>query len=96
MKLSPRRNSFAGTYDFSCFGYIIDVAGGQSGLFEEILKLHPNIRATLFDQSQVVNNPANLRKEAFGDHWTAVDGHFFHSVPKEAILTCSTYPTRLE
>lgn len=74
--------AIAGAYNFSCFNHIIDIGGGQGGFLAEILKLYPNIRATLFDQPQVVKNPAYLTKELFGDRWTTVGGDFFQSVPK--------------
>ena len=72
----------AGVYDYSRFDHIIDIGGGQGGLLAEILKLHPNIRATLFDLPQVVKNPAYLSKEEFGDRWRTVGGDFFQSVPR--------------
>lgn len=73
--------AIAGAYDFARFGHIVDVAGGQGGLLAEILKLHPNVRGTLFDQPEVVRNPAYFSQEAFAERWATVGGDFFHSVP---------------
>jgi hypothetical protein len=71
----------AAAYDYSRFGHIVDVGGGQGGFLAEILKLHPTVRATLFDLPQVISNPAYLGGEAFVGRWTTVAGNFFQSVP---------------
>jgi len=73
--------AIAGAFDYSRFGHIIDIGGGQGGLLAEILKVHPTIRGTLFDLPQVVRNPVYLSKQGFGERWTTVGGDFFQSVP---------------
>jgi hypothetical protein len=73
--------AIAGTYDYSRFGHIVDVGGGQGGLLVEILKRHPNVRGTLFDLPEVVRNPVYLSKETFPERWATVGGDFFQSVP---------------
>jgi O-methyltransferase domain/Dimerisation domain len=73
--------AIAGAYDYSRFSHIVDIGGGQGGLLAEILKLHPNVRGTLFDLPEVVRTPAYLSKEAFPERWATVGGDFFQSVP---------------
>jgi O-methyltransferase domain len=41
-------------YDFSGFNHIVDVGGGQGHLIRAILKAHPNVTGTLFDQPHVI------------------------------------------
>lgn len=72
----------ATAYDYSQFEHIIDVGGGQGGLLAEILKLHPKVRATLFDLPHVIQNPNYLTKaEGLSGRWTTASGDFFQSVP---------------
>ncbi|MFN0073109.1 MAG: methyltransferase [Chloroflexota bacterium] len=73
--------AIAGAYNFSRFGHIVDVGGGQGGLLVEILTLHPTVRGTLFDLPQVIRHPAWRSEEAFAERWTTVGGDFFQSVP---------------
>jgi hypothetical protein len=73
--------AIAGAFDFSQFGHIIDIGGGQGGLLAEILKLYPAIRGTLFDLPQVVRNPVYLSKQSLAQRWTTVAGDFFQSLP---------------
>jgi hypothetical protein len=76
--------AIAAAYDFSRFGQIVDVGGGQGGLLAEILRFHPMVRGTLFDLPQVIQNPAFLYEEAFAGRWTAASGDFFQFVPSDA------------
>lgn len=73
--------AIAGAYDYARFQHIIDVGGGQGGLLAEILKLHPTVRGTLFDLSQVISQPAYLHRESLPARWTTISGDFFQSVP---------------
>ena len=41
-------------YDFSPFRHIVDVGGGQGLMLAAILRAHPHVRGTLFDQPDVV------------------------------------------
>lgn len=73
--------AIAGAYDYTQFGQIVDIGGGQGGLLAEILKRHPNARGTLFDLPGVIRNPVYLHNEAFPDRWATVGGDFFQSIP---------------
>jgi hypothetical protein len=65
-------------YDFSRFGTIADVGGGNGALLAAIVAAHPDVRGILFDQPHVVAN-AQLP-----DGVEAVGGSFFESVPDGA------------
>ena len=62
-------------YDFSLFGTIGDIGGGQGHLVEAILKLSPNSRGILFDQPHVIGRVKT--DDAIGDRLTAQGGDFF-------------------
>ena len=72
----------AATYDFSQFGTIVDVGGGNGILLEAILKAHPSLRGVLFDMPHVADR-AQQRIEAVGvgERCKAVGGDFFLEVP---------------
>jgi O-methyltransferase/methyltransferase family protein len=69
-------------YDFSPFGTVIDIGGGEGGLLAAILKAHPGVKGVLFDVPRVVRK-AERRIEAEGlfDRCKIVSGDFFQSVP---------------
>lgn len=52
-------------YDFSPFGTIADIGGGNGSLLMEILQRYPHIRGILVDQPQTIEH-ARLRLEARG------------------------------
>lgn len=76
--------AIAATLDLSGVGGIVDIGGGQGGFLSEILKIAPDVHATLFDTHAVVADPAGLVAGGFGDRWSAVGGDFFQSVPDGA------------
>jgi len=69
-------------YDFSQFGKIIDVGGGNGALIISILKANPKISGALFDLPHVVED-AQKHIEAAGltGRCEVVAGDFFESVP---------------
>lgn len=69
-------------YDFSRFGTLVDVGGGQGALLGRILQRYPGARGILFDQPQVVDEAPKLL-QALGvlDRCQVVGGSFFESVP---------------
>jgi hypothetical protein len=72
----------ADAYDFSRFGTIVDVGGGQGHMLVPILRSNPALRAVLFDLPHVVESARKLLTEAgFGDRCELVSGNFFESVP---------------
>lgn len=70
------------TYDFSRFGTVVDVGGGQGSLMAAILAAHPAIRGILFDLPRVVESaPPVLKGAGVDDRCRVIGGDFFASVP---------------
>ncbi|MCK1743025.1 methyltransferase [Bradyrhizobium sp. 139] len=70
-------------YDFSGFGHIVDVGGGQGSLLSAILQTWPQARGTLFDQPQVVAGvKEQLQAHGVVDRCAIVGGSFFDAVPE--------------
>jgi len=65
----------AGTYDFSRFSHVIDVGGGSGSLLGAIVRAHPSVQGTLFDQAHVV---AGVEMDGID----VVSGSFFEAVPR--------------
>ena len=68
----------AATYDFRPDTHVVDVGGGQGALLSAVLRAHPSLTGTVFDQPHVVagSAPADL-----SGRWSAEGGSFFESVP---------------
>lgn len=64
----------AGTYDFSRFAHVVDVGGGRGSLLAAIVRAHPGVQGTLFDQPHVVEDVVIDGVEVIG-------GNFFDAVP---------------
>lgn len=72
-------------YDFSPFRHIVDVGGGQGLMLAEILRAHPHIRGTLFDQRGVIARArAVLAERGVIDRCDVVGGSFFEALPEGA------------
>ena len=75
----------AGGYDFSQFGVLADVGGGQGLLLATILAANPSMRGILFDQPQVVAGaPELLARAGVAERCDIVAGDFFESIPSGA------------
>lgn len=74
--------AFLDSYDFSNFGIVADIGGGQGILLSAVLEKYPRISGILFDSEEVVHT-ANIIK----DRCKAVAGSFFEAVPKN----CDAY-----
>jgi hypothetical protein len=69
-------------YDFSRFGVIVDVGGGNGGFLAAILAANPGMRGVVFDQPHVVTGAAPLLAAAgVADRCEVVGGSFFEAVP---------------
>jgi ubiquinone/menaquinone biosynthesis C-methylase UbiE len=69
-------------FDFGKFKYIIDIAGGQGFFLTSILNKHKNIRGTVFDLPQVINNSQQHFKDTgLSDRANFIAGSFFESIP---------------
>jgi hypothetical protein len=72
-------------YDFSVFGVVADVGGGNGSQMTEILKKHSRLKGILFDLPHVIER-AKERIQAAGlpDRCQLVPGSFFDAVPEGA------------
>jgi hypothetical protein len=69
-------------YDFSRFGTVVDVGGGNGTLIAAILRAHPGVRGIVFDQPHVVAGAeAVLRAAGVDERAHTEPGDFFASVP---------------
>lgn len=69
-------------YDFSRFGRIVDVGGGNGAFLATILAHSPGLRGVLFDQPHVVRGAGPLLAAAgVADRCEVVSGSFFEAVP---------------
>ena len=69
-------------YDFSAFGTVVDVGGGQGSLLSAILRATPAARGILVDLPHVVETARTLVEErGIADRCELVGGSFFESVP---------------
>lgn len=72
-------------YDFSGFGHVVDVGGGDGSLLAAILAATPGLRGTLFDTEKMIEPAARVLGAAgVADRADAVAGDFFVSVPAGA------------
>lgn len=71
-------------YDFSTFGSVVDVGGGEGGLLTAILRASPRARGTLFDLPQVIARVEREGLRADDDvagRTALVAGDFFAELP---------------
>ncbi len=86
-RVSLAENSkIAEAYPFGDFARIIDVGGGRGGLLVAILKQHPSLAAVLYEQAQVLADPADLHQAGLLDRVELMAGDFFTEVPSGADL----------
>jgi hypothetical protein len=75
-------NELVTAYDFSAFGTIVDVGGGQGWLLSAILRATPAARGILVDLPHVVETARDLVEErGVASRCKLVGGSFFESVP---------------
>jgi len=72
----------AAAYDFSRFGTIIDVGGGEGALLAGILRANPALRGVVFDMPRVAEGAnETIAAAGLGDRCEFVGGDFFEAVP---------------
>jgi hypothetical protein len=77
--------AIAGSYDFSQFGHIVDVAGGMGTLLAAVLARTPKLRGTLFEMPYVIEQAKTSPILApYRDRCEFAGGSFFESVPQGA------------
>jgi SAM-dependent methyltransferase len=75
-------SAVAAAYDFSAFGTVVDIGGGNGALLIGILKAHPNLRGMVFDQPQVAERAREkIAAAGLASRCEAVGGSFFEAVP---------------
>jgi hypothetical protein len=68
--------------DFSRFGTVVDIGGGNGGFLAAILAAHPAMRGVLFDQAHVVTGAKPVLEAAgVADRCEVEGGSFFEAVP---------------
>ena len=60
---------------------VADIGGGQGGLLAAILQANPDARGLLFDQAQVIDEPAALDAAGLLDRCELQAGDFFAAIP---------------
>ena len=78
----PEEASVADALELGGNELVVDVGGGQGGLLAAVLRRYPDTRAVLYDQSQVIAEPAYLDDPALLKRCKLVAGDFFASVPQ--------------
>ncbi len=74
--------AIAAAYDFSGFGTVVDVGGGNGSLLIGILKANPGLRGVVFDRPQAIDAAErSIAETGLADRCRAVAGDFFQSVP---------------
>jgi len=69
-------------YDFSVFGTVVDVGGGQGRMLAAILNRHPAIEGVLFDLPAVADrSEATISDLGVSERCRIVGGDFFTAVP---------------
>jgi ubiquinone/menaquinone biosynthesis C-methylase UbiE len=71
-----------GTYDFSGFGAVMDVGGGNGELLAGILQANPGLRGVLFDQPHVIERARKKIGElGLAERCALAGGDFFKELP---------------
>lgn len=87
MAASPddRHSAVVAAYDFTRFGCVADIGGGDGMLLAQVLGAAPQARGILFDRGSVVAHPApGLRAFTAQGRCGIVPGSFFEHVPEGA------------
>lgn len=75
----------AAAYDFSAFGKIMDVGGGNGALLIGILRVNPRLRGIVFDQPHVAERAmAQVETAGLEERCEVVGGSFFEALPSGA------------
>jgi hypothetical protein len=77
----PENATIAETYPLGNAMQIVDIGGGRGGLLAAILKKHEHLNGILFDQEQVIAEPALITEADVQDRCKLVNGNFFETVP---------------
>jgi len=68
-------------YPFDEFSRVMDIGGGKGGLLAAILTRYASVVGVLFEQPQVLSDPAELAEARLLDRCELIAGDFFDEVP---------------
>ncbi len=71
----------AKAYAFDAHAPVIDIGGGQGGLLAAIIRQYPGTVAALYEQPQVLADPADLREAGLVGAVARIAGDFFRDIP---------------
>jgi hypothetical protein len=72
-------------YDWGSLGHVVDVGGGDGTLLAALLRAHPTLRGTVFDQPNTAEAARRtLRAAGLADRSEVVSGSFFDPLPSSA------------
>ena len=75
--------ALAAAYDFSRFGTLVDVGGGNGAILIGLLGANRGVRGIVFDRPQVAERArARISEASLSGRCTFVEGDFFESVPE--------------
>ena len=75
-------SAVAAAYDFSKFGTVVDIGGGNGALLISILEANPTVRGIVFDLPHAANKAtSSIATAGMGSRCQAVGGDFFEAVP---------------
>lgn len=78
----PAADAVVAAYDFSAYGTVADVGGGDGTLLISILAAHPRLHGILFDRPAVIERAVHRLVEAgLADRCRTVAGDFLEEVP---------------
>ena len=84
----------ANAFNFSKFNTMVDIGGGHGALLATILKVHPKLKGTLFDQPSVIagaQKDGAVTAKTVAKRCTFEAGSFFAAVPKGADVYTMKY-----
>jgi precorrin-6B methylase 2 len=77
--------ALAAAYDFSQFGTLMDVGGGNGAILIGVLSANPGLRGIVFERRSAAEGARRKLAEAgFADRCQTVAGDFFEAVPEGA------------
>ena len=75
----------AAAYDFSAFGTVMDVGGGNGAILTGILSAHPGVKGIVFDQPPSAERAREkIAAAGLADRCQAAGGDFFQELPRGA------------
>jgi hypothetical protein len=81
----PETAAMLEAYDFSQFGVLADLGGGNGSVLRGVLARHPSVRGILFDLPGVVASAAGQMQHAgLAERCTCQGGSFFETAPSGA------------